>query len=404
MKSATVSTFIDKFHPKKNGECAISIRVTHNGDRKYYPIDKWITLQDWNSMQTKPNRMQKKLLQDIQLFETKAVGIVKELTVFTFGLFEERYLSNVEASDSVSNAFDTYISELRNSRRIGTAITAECAKKSLETYKNGLCFADVTVKFLEQYQRWMIDEGRSETTVGIYLRSLRTIFNRAKVDKSLYPFGSAMKQLFEIPVGGNTKKALNLTDVGKIYHHKIEPNTTKSMARDYWIFMYLCNGINVKDMCLLKHKNLKGNTITYQRSKTKRTKKQLQEIIISLKPEAKEIISKWGQTSISPESYLFPHLKKGMSAEVERATYQQLTKTINKYMKRIANEVGIDKEVTTYYARHSFATILKNSGVGIEFIGEALGHSDSKTTQSYLKGFEEEQIHSTTDVLLKFKK
>jgi site-specific recombinase XerD len=71
-------------------------------------------------------------------------------------------------------------------------------------------------------------------------------------------------------------------------------------------------------------------------------------------------------------------------------------------MKQIAKDLELDKVVTTYFARHSFATILKNAGVSMEFISEALGHSDMKTTKSYLAGFEVEQIHTTTDALTNF--
>ena len=72
-------------------------------------------------------------------------------------------------------------------------------------------------------------------------------------------------------------------------------------------------------------------------------------------------------------------------------------------MKKIAVTIGIDKQITTYYARHSFATILKNSGVSTEFISEALGHSSLATTKNYLAGFEKHAINETTDVLLSFK-
>ena len=73
-------------------------------------------------------------------------------------------------------------------------------------------------------------------------------------------------------------------------------------------------------------------------------------------------------------------------------------------MKEIAAELGISKSVTTYFARHSFATVLKNSGASMEFISEALAHSSQQTTKNYLAGFEQEAIHKTTDALLNFGK
>ena len=92
-----------------------------------------------------------------------------------------------------------------------------------------------------------------------------------------------------------------------------------------------------------------------------------------------------------------------MTLKKQRDIVKHLTRLINEHMKQIALQLGIDKSATTYYARHSFATILKNSGVSTEFISEALGHSSLQTTKNYLAGFEQDAIRKTTDVLISFK-
>ena len=406
MNTASVSAFIDKYHPQKDGNCKVSIRITYQRKKRYYPTNISVKASDFERVMTAKRRSEsdKNLYNEIHSFEAKALKAVKDLgEVFTFSKFEDIYLNNREAPESISFGFDKYIKELRNEKRIGTAVSYEVAKASIESYKKGLRFADISPKLLREYESWMLDGGKSKTTVGIYLRSLRTIFNRASIDKSLYPFGEG-KGKYSIPTGKNIKKALTLEDIAKIFRYVPQPGTGEAMAKDYWIFIYLCNGLNVKDLCLLKRKDVDGNVLKYERAKTKRSKKEHELITVSLKPEAQEIINRWGQPSISPETYIFPHLQKGMSAERERQVIQQLIKTINKYMKRIAKNLEINKEVTTYYARHSFATVLRNSGASMEFISEALGHSDMKTTKSYLAGFEQETIHKTTDALTAFSK
>ncbi len=406
MNTASVIAFIDKYHPQKDGNCKVSIRVTYQRKKRYYPTSLSLKATDFERVMTAKRRSEadKILFNEIHAFEGKAIQAVKDLgEVFTFSKFEDIYLNNREAPEKISFGFDKYIQELRNEKRIGTAVSYEVAKASIESYKKGLRFADISPALLRNYESWMLEAGKSKTTVGIYLRSLRTIFNKASIDKSLYPFGEG-KGKYSIPVGKNIKKALTLEDIAKIFHYTPQPGTGEAMAKDYWIFIYLCNGLNVKDLCLLKRKNISENVLKYERAKTKRSKKENDEITVSLKREAKEIINKWGQPSISPESYVFPHLQKGMTAERERQVIQQLTKTINKYMKRIAKNLEINKEVTTYFARHSFATVLRNSGASMEFISEALGHSDMKTTKSYLAGFEQETIHKTTDALTAFSK
>jgi integrase len=403
MNKATVSVFIDSYHPREDNKCKVSIRVTYQRKKKYFPTKLSLTESDFRRIMNAKRRNEEdnNTYKEIRSYETKALRAVEALPVFTFNLFENLYLVNREASDTISFAFDKYITELKEEKRIGTAVSYETAKASIESFKAGLKFADITKPLLTKYENWMIDKGKSKTTVGIYLRSLRTIFNRASIDKSLYPFGEGKDKYF-IPESRNIKKALTLEEIGQIFRY--EPNDTgEAMARDYWIFIYLCNGLNVKDLCLLKYKDVDGDILTYERAKTIRSRKVTEKIVVSLKPEAKQIITIWGVPSLSPEAYIFPHLHKGMSAERSRSVIQQVTKTVNKFMKRIAKELEIAKPVTTYYARHSFATVLKRSGASTEFISEALGHSDLKTTKAYLAGFEEEMIHETTNALTAFK-
>ena len=93
-----------------------------------------------------------------------------------------------------------------------------------------------------------------------------------------------------------------------------------------------------------------------------------------------------------------------MTAERERDVIKQLTKNINKYMKLIAAELEINREVTTYFARHSYATVMRNSGASTSYISQALGQSNEKVTQNYLAGFEQEAIHKATEALTAFAK
>ena len=249
----------------------------------------------------------------------------------------------------------------------------------------------------------MLKEGKSITTVGIYLRSLRTLFNNAIAEglltKDFYPFG---KKRYEIPTGNNIKKALTLKDIGSIYHYKPEKGSTAERAKDYWIFMYLCNGMNVKDMSLLKYENIKSDILEFIRAKTARTKRKVEPIRAVLTDDVKAIIKKWGNKKNDGETFIFPILTKGLSPERERQLIQQLTGVINDHMKAIADKLEIDSDCTTCAARHSFSTVLQRSGVSTEFISEALGHSSVKTTANYLAGFEDESKRETIKALTAF--
>jgi integrase/recombinase XerD len=404
MSSPSVAVFLDKYHPRLDGNCKVSIRITFERIKRYYPTNITMKVSDFEKIMNSARRREseKTIYNQIQAFEVKANEIIKKLSFFTFNKFEELYFENRNTSDSIYIAFDKYIKILELEDRIGTASSYRTARNSLFAFNKGLRFGDINKQMLLKYEKWLIDNGKSETTVGIYIRPLRAIFNANNIDKSLYPFGIG-RDKYTIPKGNNFKKALKLEEVEKIFNYCPISNSKVEMARDYWIFIYLCNGINVKDLCLLKRKNIKENVIEFVRSKTQRTKKNNNLITISLKNETLEIIKKWGQISLDPDSYIFPHLKKGLTATEERKIYQQLTKTINKYIERICGSLGIKQNVTTYTARHSFATILRNSGAPESMIGDALGHGgNSRVTKDYFAGFNEEIIHKATDSLLAF--
>lgn len=220
------------------------------------------------------------------------------------------------------------------------------------------------------------------------------------MNKEAYPFG---RRKYEIPAANNKKKALSLADIGLIYNYPPEPGTTAEMAKDYFVFMYLCNGINIKDVSLLKFKNIKGDFIEFQRAKTARTKRTAEAIRVPLTDEIKAIVVKHGNSDQSPDNYIFSILTHGISAQREYQLIQQLTGVVNDHLKVIAEKLNIAGNLTSYSARHSFATILKRSGISTEFISEALGHSNVKTTQSYLASFEDESRLEAVKKLTAFK-
>ena len=397
---ATANIYLDS-RLKKNGECTVKIKITHNRKRKYYSTDVSLRPELFNKiMQAKRRtRDQNIIYNKLNYYQSKANTIIDKMHIFTFSKFEEAYLEKRDINKNISYAFEKHTKRLRDKGKVGTAITYECAQNSLNSFKKNLEFADITSTFLEDYENWMTENGKSITTVSIYLRCLRATFNRQSIDGSLYPFGKGSNK-YTIPTTRNTKKALTLAEIKKIYNYKTNKGTSEDMAKDYWIFLYLCNGMNVKDLCLLKWRNIKNDFLIYERSKTKSVKKDKQFIEVSLKPETMKIIKKWGVKSLSDDAFVFPHLKPDLTAERQRRIYSDLTKLINKYIKRISKAVGIDKNVTTYYARHSFATVLKRSGTNTEMIKELLGHSSVIVTQNYLDSFEKEQIKKQTDALM----
>ncbi len=405
--NATTAIYIDRSYSKaKTKGSLISIRVTFERRHKYYATPFSLTVDDFEKViSERPRQPFKDIALQLQAFEKKASDIIRDLPTFTFDAFEKRFLTNRIEQFRISNAFEEYAKDLRENNQIGTAVSYECAKNSLNQFFANANFSDVTVDFLNKYENWMLAKGNSVTTVGIYLRQLRALFNKAigedLIKKEQYPFG---KRKYEIPTSKNTKKALSLPVIEQIFNYQAKENSTVERSRDYWLFIYQANGINVKDVCLLKYANIKGNFIEFERAKTSRTKRAVEPIKIVLTDHIRNIIDKHGNQDKTPGNYIFPILSKGLTATRQRQLIQQITALINDHMKAIAAALKIETKITTYVARHSFATVLKRSGLNISFIKEALGHSAEKTTENYLAGFEDDIKIEAAKALTNFRK
>lgn len=379
----------------------VRLRVTFNKEQKYYPLDYSLTYTQWQRMNGRRPEDLKETLLKLNAIEKKASDIIEKLRVFSFTEFKNRFDRTSTNKGLLSTAFADYIKFLYQEERIGTAMVYETAQKSLEAFREGLTFNDITTDLLNKYEKWMLKQGKSLTTVGMYLRNVQCLFNNAIddgiIDQAFYPFGRRKNQ-YQIPKGSGRKSALPISDIALINNYKAEPGTSRETAQPYFMFMYLANGINAKDFSLLKFSNIQGEYIRFIREKTVRTKKEQEPIVIHLKPQMLQIIRKWGNPE-NPDSYIFPILTPGMNAIAIKKEVRSFTNIMNKALKVIARETGIQKRISTGTARDSFSTVLKRSGASTGMISEALGHSDEKTTRHYLDSFEDDAMKKATDPL-----
>lgn len=395
MNDVITGIVLDTRRAKKDGTYPVKLRLTYQRKQKYYPTKFSFTEDEFAKiMQLRPPKNFKEVQVKLQAIEARANKILEKMPAFTFDLFQE-YFTDGKTKESINHqdvyaAFEVYIEDLRTEGAAGTADLYSSGMRSLQAFQKKLHFADVTPGFLKKYESWMLEQKKSYTTIGIYTRQLRTIFNKAidegHVDRKLYPFG---RRKYQTPTGRNIKKALVMEDIKKIFMYEPE-NDSEGMYRDFWIFSYLANGINVKDMIKLKYKDIGDDMIIFHREKTKKSNRvKPKPIVVPLTQEISNIIEKWSNPDKAPNSYVFNYLEDGMNSERELAIKKQLVKQINKYVRRIAKRVGIEKDVTTYVARHSFVTVLKRSGASLEFISEAVGHSNLRTTEGYADSFED---------------
>jgi integrase/recombinase XerD len=379
----------------------VKYRVTFMRKQVYYPSGIDLTLKEWDIM---PDTRKKDLLEQRELIQNgfdRIKEYIKKLVTgegFTLEALNKRLSKGTK--NSIITAFNNKIEELTKEGRIGTKIMYGCTLKSIETFnKKDLKFSEVTVDWLKRYEKHMIDQGRSYTTVSMYMRSLRAILNDNKdlISKSQYPFGEGK---YEIPTGIGRKMALTLSQISEVMKYPLVIDKDR-MCRDLWFFSYLCNGININDMLRLKYSNIHSGEIRFFRQKTIKTTNIKKDIAAILLPELQQIIDKWGNPERKPDNYIFPFLQDGITPTEEKRIIQNVTRMINERMQNIGKALEYGN-ISTYTARHSFATVLKRSGANIAFISESLGHTDLKTTENYLDSFEKEERLKNANLLTNF--
>lgn len=297
--------------------------------------------------------------------------------------------------------------------RVGTASSYSLSLRSLlgyHTYRAGrrksgeLSFLAIDKDWLKGFERWMVGEGKSLTTVGIYLRPLRAMFNQAIADGLLtqeyYPF---WKRKYQIPAGRNVKKALSKEELKKLYEQPVEEGGVQDKAKDFWFLSFLCNGMNVKDILLLRYRDILDDKITFVREKTKNTTKSNQKpIVVMMYDDIKAIIQKWGQEKASSSTFVFPVVDDEMDVKENQKSTQNFTRFVNQHMKTVAREAALAEEITTYWARHTFTTTIMRKAASIEMASGLLGQQSVATTKSYWAGFEDEAVKKVTGNLLDF--
>lgn len=389
-------------------EAPLYIRLSNNNKRKLISLKEKINIDFWDFESNKilPNYERKEYLE--LLINDKKQEINKRIlsyklsnTVFTLDeLIEPK--EKKQKSVSVVKLFNTYIEELFNQERIKNAKYYRCCLNCLLKYTNNknIEFSQIDASFLTDYSNWMQKEKLHKNTIGNRLRGLKAIYNQAilykYVSKDLYPFDAFKVSKYRMET---TKRAITKSDIQKIIKLDLSKISTKlnyqyyDFARDIFLFSYFSCGINIVDIAYLKSENIVDNDrLCFYRRKTKKL------FSFKMHPKALGILSKYKESNTS--DYIFPILATQTSEIDKYNRVNGALKTINKYLKMIGEYLKIETSLTTYVARHSFASVLKRSGVNTSIISESLGHSSEKVTQIYLDSFENSQIDEAMKNLL----
>lgn len=390
----TVEVVCYKYKPLRNGELPLKIRVTKDRKVRYVSLGVSTKPEHWDFKKNQPkadcpNReyIEKLIANRISAIKATIVELKAEERDFTATSLLQK-IDTKSSSLSIAEIFLEHLKFLQGCKRTGYMLSIRQTYNSLLKFNGTLDipFSEIDVNWLRRYEGWLRKSNKSENTIGIRFRNLRMIYNKAiekgAVKKELYPFDSyKVSKLHKETI----KRAIVKDDIKRVLNYDVNGRDFyTSLAIALFSFSYYMGGINFVDMAYLQGSNIIDGRLVYYRKKTSKL------INLPMNPEAMEIISRYN-TGLT--GYIFPILSFAHNTEQMKLNrlHKVITK-VNKALKLIGQELGLPIKLTTYVARHSFATVLKRAGVSTSIISESLGHSSEKITQIYLDSFENSQI------------
>ncbi|RKE04160.1 site-specific integrase [Marinifilum flexuosum] len=397
---ATVNLFLFKNKVLRNGTSPIVVQVIHNRIRRRYSTGINALQENWDkSAGVLVNYPKKeKRVYEKRNLKLRKLLIEAEEIVLDFENRGEVYTADDVItklrglkSASLFSFTESTIENLRSLGKNGNArvygTTHSVLKKFLKD--NDVSFDEINYNWLKKFEEHLIKEGVKLNGIAHYMKTLRAICNRAIKEgvarKELYPFEN-----FKIKTEKTLKRALTKEEIIQIRDINLDKYPAQKRARDLFMFSFYCMGISFVDIAYLKVKDIYKGRLNYSRQKTT----QLYNMAI-VEP-ALEIIRRYS-TLQDKDEFVFPILDEDHPNLHE--LYLSQMRNNNKRLKDIAKKLELSIPLTSYVARHSWATIAKRSGIPTAVISEGLGHTTEKTTQIYLDSFENDVLDKANRII-----
>ena len=389
----------------KDGKAPLALRFTHERTTKLVALGLSVEPHYWDrnaEMLTAdcPERAALQTRIDSTMLEyQKRIKRLEALEIVIN--FDNLFERNPKCAPQFVDAyFERQIEQMRRAGKINTAIKYAATRSSLGKFHPArFRFEDITPKFLNDFAVFLHGEGNQPNSIATKFSVLKAVYNKAVADKifickenpfAAYKVGKHWTQ--------TRKRAVHKEDVQRLTDAELPATRSPytELARDIFLFSYFSAGINFKDIATLRYGDMEGDRIFYRRHKTGK------QMNCRLMPQARQIIAKYRREDAVSEDYVFPILDRHIhrtEQQIHNRVHKVLT-SVNRELKLWSERLGLTTKLTTYVARHTFATVLKRSGVSVALISESLGHSDLSTTQIYLDSFENSQIDAAMANLL----
>lgn len=299
------------------------------------------------------------------------------------------YLTPAEAGGFMSFAWEL----VRQLKQIGKTRTAERYTTVMNSFgrfagENDVLLDEVDSDLMVKYETFLKARGICPNSSSYYMRGLRAIYNRA-VEKKLTVQHNPFKHVYT-GIDKTVKRAVPLKIIRQIRDLDLALSPATDFARDIFMFSFYTRGMSFIDMAFLKKKDLQNGILSYRRHKTN------QQLFIKWEKPMQEIIDKYDTTGTP---YLLPIIRD-MNAD-ERRQYKNAAHLVNNKLKKIGGQLGLPIPLTSYVARHAWASIAKSKNIPVSTISEAMGHDSENTTRIYLASLDTSVVDKANSLILK---
>ena len=399
----SIKVHLNKYRPTKSGTYPLVFQILHHRRKRVISSPYRFPETNFdNKKEQVVNRRYKKMpsiheandyiMETVRHLQQVVDMLEQQHKDFSVSDIVELYKSNQD------NSFlPTYtrklIQTLKDENRTGTAnvyqSTLNCILRFLGN-DEGLSFEEINTRWLNLFICFLQKSGLKANTVTLYLRILRAIYNRAY--KEGIAGASALSPFRGITLSSakTAKRAIDKTAIQQISEINLKNRSNLELSRDLFLFSYFSRGMPFVDMAFLKKSDMIGDVIYYSRAKTG------QPLRIKIVEPLRLLIEKYKNDG----EYVLPILHSGSKSLYNQ--YRHRLKQHNRCLKDLSESLKLPGSLTSYVARHSWATIARKSGVPVAVISEALGHSSEKTTYAYLAALDPSVIDAANDSMSDF--
>ena len=284
------------------------------------------------------------------------------------------------------------VRKLEDEGRMGTAHVYRSTLHRILDFTGGkpLPFGAVTPLWLKAFQNYLLDRQLHWNSISTYMRMLRAVYFRA-VDAGLAPYRPRLFKGVYTGTRVTVKRAIDEQVLRRLHVPRPDAGRGLERARMLFLLLFMLRGIPFVDIAYLRKCDLQGDVLVYRRRKTGTW------MTVKVEPEAMRLIELL-KTRDAGTGYLFPFIDK-TGADAYRQ-YQSALRAFNGRLKRLGAAIGLSQSLSSYCARHSWATIANYHDYQQELISNAMGHSSVKVTETYFRQHTDERIGRMNHELL----